>query len=88
LNLIEVIKTIESDITNLEIKKKKELEKINEDYDKKIEELKIALDVNEKMNTYCLNCDGRGFYMQLDSAGVDSDQVKCEECRGSGRNLK
>lgn len=88
MNLIEVIKTIENDIASLEIKKRKELENISKNYDKKIEELKIALDVNEKMNTYCLNCDGRGFYMKLDSAGMDSDQIKCEECRGSGRNLK
>ena len=88
MNLIEVIKTIESDITSLEIKKKNELENISKDYDRKIEELKIALDINERMNTYCLNCDGRGFYMKLDSAGIDSDQFKCEQCRGSGRNLK
>jgi len=88
LNLIEVIKTIRSDISKLERKRNEELERIKEKYDKQIAELKIALEVNKKMNSYCINCDGRGFYRQLDCAGIENETVTCEECKGSGRVLK
>ena len=85
MNLIDVINDIKKDISKLERKRDEELNRISEKYDKKINDLKVALDVNINMNTYCLRCDGRGFYMQLDCAGIESNQEKCDYCNGTGR---
>ena len=45
--------------------------------------------MNEKDNNTCLTCDGKGWYAQSNCSSLpwESEQVKCENCSGSGQIL-
>ena len=84
MDLTDVIRQLESKKRTLEQNKKKEIEKINDKYNQKIDELEMALKVNKEMNTVCLRCNGRGQERYTDAAG-DTDSKRCEKCGGTGR---
>ena len=84
MDLTDVIRQLESKKRTLEQNKKKEIEKINDKYNQKIDELEMDLKVNKEMNTVCLRCDGRGQEKYTDAAG-DTDRKRCEKCGGTGR---
>lgn len=83
MDLVKVIRQIESDIQRLENKHEEEIKKTNARYETKISELKTALNVNMNMNTTCLSCEGRGRIASADAAG-QTERNTCEACGGSG----
>lgn len=86
MNLINVIRRIESDINQLTANKDEKIKKIEEEYNKKKYRLKTALKVNKKMNTICLECEGKGHVgADVSFYGECREQVKCKRCNGTGR---
>jgi DnaJ-class molecular chaperone len=86
MNLISVLQEISKQCNQLTNEKDKKIKEIQENYNKKIEELKTAYAVNEKMNTGCWECSGTGKVAEDD--GVDYEgrfrMVKCLKCNGTG----
>jgi len=89
LDLISIIKEIKGQIKDLKDRKNKEIEYIKKKYDKNIADFKTALEVNLKMNTTCLQCEGKkyikvysGFYEDRGTNEV------CDRCRGTGKEPK
>lgn len=86
MKITEAIKSIEERIAKLKERKEKEIKELTETFDNKIRKLEITIEVNKEVNTYeCPKCNGRGFYRKLDDAGIESESVKCEKCKGTGR---
>ena len=85
MNLIEVIKTIRNDIDRLGEERKSKVEEINKEYDDKIEQLKTALLINKKMNTVCLECEGRRYVLEYSGEYEDRGSREiCNKCGGTG----
>ncbi len=87
MNLIKVIEQIKSDINKLESQKERQIENINKEFNKKINDLETALQINMELNTTCLECEGRGRISFLDAAG-DTDYEVCSRCNGKGLEPK
>jgi hypothetical protein len=90
MNLTTVIKTIMDDIDRLRNKKHEGITRIEEKYDAKIDQLKIALDVNEMMNTACLECEGKRYIKDAVPPWEipNTKPVKCSRCHGRGLEPK
>lgn len=84
INLINVIQEIKKQIKNLEDKKKKEMKKIEDKYDKEIKDLETALEVNIKMNTICLECEGKKFVKVYGGYEDRGESETCGRCKGTG----
>lgn len=87
MNLIEVIREISKNISVLKREKVNKIEDLNVYYDTEIQKLDAALEVNKKLNTVCLNCEGKREVMQYDGAG-DRESVDCPACKATGKERK
>ncbi len=85
MNLVKVIEQIQSDISDFKGRRNREIEQIHKKYNKKIEELEVALKVNMDMNTTCLECRGRGS-VAFASASGNTEREECRVCKGTGVN--
>jgi len=89
LNLVEVIKTIRNDIYKLGKEREDKIEEIDKEYNDKIEQLKTALSVNKKMNTVCLECEGKGHVWEYSGGYEDRGSREiCNKCSGTGIEQK
>lgn len=85
MNLINVIKEIKNQIEKAEQNKILEIKKITEKYDKEITDLKTALEINMKLNTTCLECEGKGKIKVYDYDYENRGHMeRCERCNGTG----
>ena len=89
MNLIKVIRQIESEINQLTANKDEKIKKIEDEYNKKKYKLKTALKVNKEMNTVCLECEGKGRVGADESFyGERREMVVCKRCNGTGKEPK
>jgi len=86
MNLIDVCLKIKDTIQSLEEEKKDEINKISEKYDKQIDEYKQAFEINRKLNTACVYCNGTGKVNISDGYDYQSGytEINCGECNGTG----
>ncbi len=86
MNLVKVIKQIESDINQLTAKKDEKIKKIEDEYNEAKYKLETALKVNKEMNTVCLECEGKGRVGADESFyGERREMVTCSRCNGTGK---
>ena len=85
MNLINVISEIKEQINKLEIQKENEVKIIKDKYDKEIRDLQIAFEINIKMNTVCLECEGKKI-IKVYSGGYEDrgENQNCDRCNGTG----
>ena len=86
MNLIDVCLKIKDTIQSLEEEKKDKINKISEEYDRQIDEYKQAFEINRKLNTACIYCNGTGEVDEGDGCSYESRyiKVKCGQCYGTG----
>lgn len=85
INLIKVIKEIKNEIDTIEKLKEKTIKQIEKKYDKQIIDLRTALDVNLKMNTTCLECEGKKTIRVYSGMYDDRGESQiCGRCNGTG----
>lgn len=77
INLVPAIREIEEIIRNLKSKHRKELEPYEQ-----------SLDALKNINTACLNCNGTGKVFHRACAEDEGDYYTCEECKGTGKQIK
>ncbi len=86
MDLIKVIKTIESKLECLEKEKQDRVSQIEKEYDAQINDYKKALEVNKKLNTVCLDCKGRGKILHYRGFQYDEGEwIICKRCGGTGK---
>ena len=81
MNLIGVLRELQNQARELKGKYNQDKEKLEKTYNEKLKELQIAYDVNSKMNSVCVYCEGEGSVKVYH--GYYEDRGTCERC-GSG----
>jgi vacuolar-type H+-ATPase subunit I/STV1 len=85
INLVEVLKQLQSKINKLQNDKIAEIKKVEQSYETEINKYKQALEINMELNEACLHCEGTG-RVYCDDGYQSNSRENCKECNGSGKN--
>lgn len=90
MNLIKVLNTIRKQYEDVLKEREKKIEEINKFYNEKYIELKTAYQVNLRLNTACLKCEGTGKIDGSDGYeyGGRLRKETCPNCNGTGIETK
>ena len=83
MNLIEVIETLQAQAKEIVAEYEEKSKELTNYYQRRLDEINIALKVNMELNTVCLNCKGSGIIEETFEDEVY--QTKCPDCDGTGK---